>query len=217
MGRIMTRGSFLAGAAMLVCLVVLPASASSAQAHPNVVGVGITHCNGAWTGTLAFSPPLLTGGTATTEGVSITGVAASCTGGTPPPTSGKLDGKAVITGAGANNCSNYFATPAPPGGIDTLTFSPNFNGAIYWTPTSISPSSYSFAAMTAITTSTAATVRFKAPVVSVTGSYPTAAGKFAFNTVKLLGTILGSGSGNCASTSGLSNLRIAAAGSSGKF
>jgi hypothetical protein len=217
MGATMIRRSVLTGAALLVSLIVIPAAASSAQFRPDPVGTGITHCNGGWTGKLEFSPPLIAGGTATTEGVDIVATVAACAGGTPTPTSGKMDGKGIISGAGANDCSNYFATPAPPGGTDTLAFSPNFGGAIYWTPTSISPSSYSLATMTATTTLATAAVKFKAPVVTVTGSYPTAAGKFAFKTVKLLGTILGTAPGNCGSTSGLSTLKIAGPGSSGKF
>jgi hypothetical protein len=121
--------------------------------------------------------------------------------------------------AGANNCANYFATPAPPGGTDTLTVAPGslFAGSITWTPAVISSSSFTFSFFTMTTTTLAAPVTFKAPVVTVTGSYPTAAGKFKFQTVKPLGTILGGAAGNCGGVGGLSKLAIAAAGSSGKF
>ncbi len=213
----MIRRSVLTGAALLVSLIVLPAAASSAQFRPDPVGTGITHCNGGWTGKLEFSPPLIAGGTATTEGVDIIATVATCAGGTPTPTNGTMDGKGVVSGVGANNCANYFATPVPPGGIDSFFFSPNFGGAIYWTPTSISPSSYQLPTITATTTLATAPVKFKAPAVSVTGSYPTATGKFAFKTVKLLGTILGTAPGNCGNTSGLKVLQIAGPGSSGKF
>jgi hypothetical protein len=212
----MIRRSVLTGAALLVSLVVLPATASSAQAHPNVVGTGITHCNGGWTGKLTFTPPLINAGVATTENVTLTATAPACALGVPVPTSAKLVGKGVISGAGANNCAAYFATPAPPGGTDILTFGPAaFGGAITWTPVAIASSSFGFGTAKMTTTALAAPVTFTAPVVTVTGSYPTGAGKFKFNTVKTLAVILGGGP-NCAGA-GLSKLRIAAAGSKGKF
>lgn len=213
----MLRRSILTGGALLVSLVFIPATASSANFRLNPVAIGITHCNGAWSGKLQFTPALVTGGTAAQVEVSVTAVVAACTGGSPPPTSGKLIGKGVITGAGANNCANYFATPAPPGGTDPMTFSTPLQGDIVWTPTGIAPSTISVAAMSVTTTTNAAAVTFKAPVVTVTGSYPTTSGKFRFNTVKALSTILGTTTGNCGNTSGLSKLVIAGGGSSSKF
>lgn len=53
--------------------------------------------------------------------------------------------------------------------------------------------------------------------MTVTGSYPTLAGTFQFNTVKILSTILGTAIGNCGNTSGLKKLKIAAPGSSSTF
>jgi hypothetical protein len=211
-----TRKAVLTGVAALATFLLLPVAASSAQVRPSVVGTGVTTCAGAWTGKVVFTPPLVTGGTKTTEGVSITAKVATCTGGTPTPTFGKLDGKGVINMAGANNCLNYFATPVPPGGTDTLTFSPSFGGAIYWSPTNINPSSYSLTSMTTTTTAPASPVTFSAPSVTVTGSYA-ATGSFSFNTRKTVATILSAATGDCGSTSGLSKLKIAALGSAGNF
>ncbi len=215
----MVRRSIQTGTALLVSIIGLTATAGSAQARPNVVGAGITHCNGGWTGKLTFTPPLIAAGVATTEEVALTATAPACAGGVPVPTSAKLVGKGIISMAGANDCANYFATPAPPGGTDTLTFAPGslFGGAITWTPAAISSSSFSFSTATMKTTTLAAPVTFKAPVVTVTGSYPTAVGKFRFNSVKLLGAILGAAAGNCGGVGGLSKLTISAAGSAGKF
>ena len=215
----MIRRSILTGAALLVSIVVIPATASSAGAHPDVVGVGITNCTAAWAGKLKFSPPLVNGGVAPTEDVSLLATAAACAGGVPAPTSGALVGKGVISMAGANNCANYFATPAPPGGTDTLTVAPGslFAGSITWTPAGIHSSSFTFSAFTMTTTTLAAPVTFKAPTVNVSSSYPTVAGTFTFNTVKTLGVILGGAAGNCGGVGGLTKLKIAAPGSSGTF
>ena len=215
----MIRRSILTGAALLVSIAVLPAAASSAKAQPNVVGVGITTCTGAWTGKLKFSPPLVNGGVATTEDVTLIATAAACAGGVPAPTSGALVGKGVIAMAGANNCANYFVTPAPPGGTDTLTAAPGsvFAGSITWTPAGIHTSSFTFTALTMTTTTLAAAVTITAPTVNVTSSYPTAAGTFTFNTIKTLGVILSAAAGNCGGLGGLKKLKIAAPGSSGTF
>ena len=207
------RKTMMAGAAMIVCLVVVPAAASSAKTSPAVVGVGITHCVGAWTGVVTFAPPLFTGGTSTQEEISLTAVVKPCAGGTPTPTKGKFVGKGIITGAGANDCNNWFVTPAPPGGTDIETFSSFFGGAITWSPTNIYPSSLSAPTFDVVTTSTASPVLFKALGVTVTHSYPTAVGKFKFDTTQLLSAILT----DCASSTGLSSVNIAAAGSNGKF
>jgi hypothetical protein len=151
------------------------------------------------------------------EEVSITAVVKTCAGGTPAPTKGKFVGKGIINGAGANDCNNFFATPAPPGGTDVQTFSPYFGGAITWTPATITSSSLSLTTMDVITSALTSPVVFKAPVVTVTSSYPTAAGKFKFKTTAALGTILSSSPGDCGTSTGLSSVTIAGAGSSGKF
>jgi hypothetical protein len=208
----MMRRAIVSGAALTVLFIVLPAAASSAKTSPDVVGVGITHCNSSWTGKVTFGPALQTGGTATSEEVSIQAVLHACAGGTPSPTKGKLGAKGIISGAGANDCNNFFVQPAPPGGTDIETFS-TFGGAIYWTPTNISPSSISLTTMNVTTSSTASPVVFKAPTVTVTSSYPTTVGKFKFKTTALLSAILTS----CASSTGLSSVTIASPGSIGKF
>jgi hypothetical protein len=209
----MMRRAILSGAALTVLVIVLPAAASSAKTSPDGVGVGITHCNGAWTGTMTFAPPLQTGGTATNEEVSMQAIVQSCTGGTPTPTKGKWGAKGIITGAGANDCNNFFAT-VPPGGTDTVTFSStHFAGAIYWTPTSISPSSTTATSFDVVTSATGSPVVFKAPILKVTGSYPTPTGNFKFKTTALLSTILTA----CTSSTGLGSVTIASPGSRGKF
>ncbi len=214
----MIKRSILTAAALLVSLIGLTATASSAQARPNVVGAGITHCNGGWVRGLKFAPPLVTGGVAAAETVTLTTTMPACAGGVPVPASGVLLGKGTINMAGANNCANYFATPAPPGGIDLMNFGPGaaFAGSITWTPAAITPSGFSLTTISATTTALAAPVTFKAVGISVSGSYATpTAGKFKFHTVKTLAAILGGGP-NCGGA-GLSKLGIAAAGSKGKF
>jgi hypothetical protein len=67
--------------------------------------------------------------------------------------------------------------------------------------------------MDVTTSAPASPVVFKAPVVKVTGSYPTAAGKFKFKTTALLSAILTA----CTSSTGLSSVTIASPGSIGKF
>ena len=84
----MIRRSILTGAALLLSLIVLPATASSAQVRPNVTGTGITHCNGAWAGGLKFVPALVTGGVATSETVTLLATMPACAGGVPVPVSG---------------------------------------------------------------------------------------------------------------------------------
>lgn len=213
----MIRRSVLTGAALLVILIVLPATASTAQVRPNVTGTGITHCNVGWTRGLKFAPPLITGGVAPTETVTLTTTMPACAGGVPAPTSGVLLGKGVINVAGANNCASYFAAA---GGTDILNFGPGagFAGKITWTPVVIVPSTFSLATISATTTLPAAPVTFKAVGVAVSGSYATpTAGKFKFDTVKTLATILGATAGNCGGVGGLSKLKIAGPGSKGKF
>lgn len=207
----MMRRAILIGAALIALVIVVPAAASSARTSPAVVGTGITHCNGGWTGTMTFGPALQTGGTSTNEEVSMQAIVQPCTAGTPTPTKGKWGAKGIITGTGANDCNNFFA-PAP--GTDTVTFSStHFSGAIYWTPTSISPSSTTATSIDVVTSATGNPVVFKAPVLKVTGSYPTLVGKFKFKTTQLLSAILTA----CTSSTGLSSVTIASPGSVGKF
>jgi hypothetical protein len=210
------RRAILTSAALIVGLIVVPAAASSAKSSPALVGTGITHCVGGWSGTLMFNPPLVTGGTSTMEELHLTAVVQPCTGGVPVPTSGNFIGKGIINGTAANDCNNWFATPAPPGGTDVKNF-PDFGGAISWTPTSISGSSLSLHAIDVKTTALTSPVLFKAPVVHVTHSYPTTVGKFKFDTTQLLSTILSNAAGDCGNASGLSSVNIAGPGSNGKF
>ncbi len=214
----MIRRSILTGAALLVCLIVLPATASSAQVRPDVVGTGITHCNGGWVGGVKFVPPLVTGGVATSETVTLKATMPVCAGCVPVPVSGGvLTGRGVISGAGANNCAAYFAAA---GGTDPFNFGPGtaFTGSIKWTPppVALAPSTIAPSTITATTTLPAAIVTLRAVAISVAGSYATpTAGKFRFKSVKTLATILGGGA-NCGGT-GLTGLKMAGPGSTGKF
>jgi hypothetical protein len=209
------RRAILTSAAMIVGLIVVPAAASSAKTSPAVIGAGITHCVGGWSGTLMFNPPLVIGGTSTMEELHLTAVVQTCTGGVPVPTSGKFIGKGIINGAAANDCNNWFVNPPP--GTDVKNFSGSFGGAISWTPTNIHSSSLSLHTIDVKTTALTSPVLFKAPVVHVTGSYPTTTGKFKFDTTQLLSTILSNAAGDCANASGLTQVNIAGPGSNGKF
>src|ERR1019366_4741889 len=104
MKRILGR---VCAATVLCALVVIPLEVTSASAL--ILGTGAPTCTGI-TGTFHFHPALKTTGVATNERVTITGKVFGCTGGTPPPTTGKLAGKGVIHGPLANRCSSYFPT-----------------------------------------------------------------------------------------------------------
>jgi hypothetical protein len=218
MGATMIRRSILTGAALLISLIVLPATTSSAQARPNVIGTGITHCNGGWNRGLEFAPALTNVGPfGATDTVTLTTTMPACAGGVPVPASGVVLGKGVINMAGATNCASYFTAAA----TDVMNFGPGaaFTGKITWTPAAIVPSNFSLATITATSGVPAAPVIFKGLPIAVSGSYPTpTAGKFKFHTVKSLATILSAaGTDNCGSPLGLRKLGIAAAGSKGKF
>ena len=223
----MTRRGVLTTMAALIPLAVLmvgvgsvvavPSTASAALVHPNVVGAGHTKCTGAWTGILRFGPPLINGGTATNEEVSITAVAKPCVGGTPTPTLGKIVGKGIIHGAAANSCAHI--PLAPPGGTHVATFlSPGFYEGITWTPATIASTSINFPSFKVITATPAAPIKFTATGPTTAGSsYPDATATQTLSTQKPYAVIKSAGAGDCGSTSGVSSLTLRAAGTTGTF
>jgi hypothetical protein len=78
--------------------------ASGATANASVTGSGTNNCS-TLSGSLSFSPALKSGGTATTETVTVKSIATGCTGGTPAPTKILGSAKLVISKAGANDCA----------------------------------------------------------------------------------------------------------------
>jgi len=124
-------------------------SAGPAAATVNPVGTGTTTCSAGYRGTFTFNPALRAAGTATTEGVVVKLSFAGCSGGTPVPASGQYAAKGIVSGAGANNCANWFAPPVGTSpGIATRIFNQApLDGAVAWSPTTISPSNVRFSNM----------------------------------------------------------------------
>ena len=201
----------------VVGVVVAPSAASAAQVHPNVLGTGHTKCTGAWTGILRFGPPLINGGTATNEEISITAVAKPCVGGTPTPTLGKIVGKGIIHGAAANSCAHI--PLAPPGGTHVATFlAPGFYEGIAWTPAAIASTSINFPTIRVTTTTPAAPVKFTMTGPTTAGSsYADPAATETLSTAKTYAMIKSAGAGDCGSTGGVSSLTLRAAGTTGTF
>ena len=152
-------------------------SPAAASAGPPVTGTGTPLCNAGYAGTMTFSPALTTGGTATSEEIEVKMQFAGCSGGIPAPTAGAYIAKGVITGAGANDCTHFFAPPltTPP----TVIFNPNahLDGVVTWSPTaSINPSNVGFSKMRIYTNGGGfLRVRLPAAVSTVTGSYASTA------------------------------------------
>ena len=153
------------------------ASAGPAAALDNVTGTGTTTCSAGYAGTFTFSPALKTGGTSTTEEVEVDLNFTGCSGGTPVPVSGHYVAKGIVSGAGANNCANWFAPAvgATPGiAVGNFNLAP-LDGDVAWSPTSINQSNVRFSNMR-IRTGTGATnyLTFKLPNAGtgvVAGSY----------------------------------------------
>ncbi len=161
-----------AGAATLAATAMgAPAAAS---AGPPVTGTGTPLCNAGYTGTMSFLPALITGGTATSEEIEVKMQFAGCSGGTPVPTAGSYIAKGIVTGAGANDCTHFFAPPLTPPPLVTFNPSAHLDGVVTWSPTGIAPSNVSFATMR-IYTNGGGFLRVRLPAGAVTGSYaPTA-------------------------------------------
>jgi hypothetical protein len=124
-------------------------TASAARSNPT--GTGTENCT-AVTGTITFSPPLTSSGTAA-ETTTVSAKATGCSGGSPVATA--IAAHATITG-GTSACSSL-ATAAPP------TFTDSY------TPSSISPSSVSGGTETEVTSPH---IGFTISNETVTGSYP---------------------------------------------
>jgi len=201
----------------IASVVAAPSAASAAQVQPNVLGAGHTKCTGAWTGTLHFGPPLINGGTATNEEISITAVAKPCVGGTPTPTLGTIIGKGIIHGVAANSCAHI--PLAPPGGNHVAAFlSPGFYEGITWTPAAIASTSINFPTIKVTTTTPVAPVKFTMTGPTTAGSsYADPAATETLATTKTYATIKSAGVGDCGSTSGVSSLTLRAAGTTGTF
>ena len=124
-------------------------SAGPAAALSPPVGTGTTTCSAGYTGTVTFLPALKTGGTATSEEAEVSLGFSGCAGGTPVPVKGKYIAKGIVSGAGANNCSNWFAPSVGTSpGIATRTFNQApLLGEVTWSPTSISLSKVRFNTM----------------------------------------------------------------------
>jgi hypothetical protein len=121
-------------------------SAGPAAAVSPPVGTGTTTCSAGYSGTVTFLPALSATGTSTSEEAEVSLVFSGCAGGTPVPVKGKYIAKGIVSGAGANNCSNWFAPSVGTSpGIATRTFNQApLLGAVTWSPTSISLSKVRF-------------------------------------------------------------------------
>ena len=133
-----------ASAGALAFMQVGPAAAVN-----NVTGTGTPTCSAGYAGRFSFSPALTTGGTATSELVQVQLSFSGCSGGSPVPVSGRYIAKGVVTGAGANNCSNWFAPAVGTSpGIAARTFTaPGLRGPVTWSPSTINGSSVQFSNM----------------------------------------------------------------------
>jgi hypothetical protein len=160
-------------------------SAGPAAALNPPVGTGTTTCSSGYMGKVTFLPALKAGGTSTTEEVEVTLSFTGCTGGTPVPVSGKYIAKGVVSGAGANNCTNWFAPSVgtSPGWSTNVFNQARLIGAVTWSPTSISPSKVKFTIIR-IRTGAGAAHRLivRLPSGTVAGSYaPTSTLDLAVN------------------------------------
>lgn len=197
----MTRKAGLILAVLVMSLVFVPISVVSAQTNP-VTGTGTPTCTGAWTGKLHFSPALKNGGTATSEEVSIQATAKPCASGTPVPTKGKIVGKGIISGAGANSCLQLSGT---------MTFNtPGFFEEIAWTPVVVD-TRMDFPTLTWTTVGTHK-VASGGPVTP-TGSYAPGPANQALTTAQ---TVTGIAT-TCGTATGLTALNIGTVPSTGTY
>ena len=204
----MLRRAVAVGAISLGFIAVLPAVSTAAAMRPQVIGVGITTCHPDGGGTLSFSPPLMNGGTSSTETVTLVSTGKPCTGGTPTPHSFTLKAHASVTGVNVNVCSDFFLL-TPPGSV---TFSASFTGVIAW-GTGITTSTLTFGTLKSTGRSANGADKFKASPLKITPSYPTTTGVFTFKSAASSSAILT----QCASTSGVSAIDLYTAAGSGTF
>lgn len=209
------------GAGLVLCaLVLIPIgmagasptrTSNQAARHRDPVGFGTPTCSAV--GKLSFHPALKTGGTATSEEVSITGKLTACSPALPTPLAGKLDGKGIIHGAGANNCALYFPT-----GIMTFT-SAGFFVETKWKPAAIHITEVDFPTLTITNPGGAAgpEIFTAGPTPIVAGTSYAPAETLTLSTFKSQGTITGLGAGNCGGAGGLKTAAFVPPGSTGTF
>jgi hypothetical protein len=210
----MMRRTVAVMAAVVVSLLVIPVGVASARllARSDPLGIGVTTCAGHWTGKLTFHPALVNGGVATSELVTLSAVAKTCTGGAPTPAKGIVTGKGVIAGAGANNCLTAFAG----GGTFPFTTA-GFVEVIKWHPTSISVSRPNYPSLTESNTADPPYVNLLFNAGTVAGSYSPFATTQSITTMKTLATITGTTPGNCGNTSGVTSLAIRGSMTTGSY
>jgi len=131
-----------AGAAALAATIMSgPVGAAS-----RATGTGSPACDSGWTGTMRFNPPLMTGGAATSEGVTLS-ASFDCSGGTPapmpPPSSGSYVPKGTVSRPGANNCAKWFADYPGPFHLVHFNAAP-LDGGVAWAPAGIDGSNVNF-------------------------------------------------------------------------
>jgi hypothetical protein len=201
----MRRSLGLFGAAMVLCAVIaIPVGTASAV----VIGTGSPTCTSI-VGKFTFSPPLKTAGTATHEHVSVKGKVFGCAGGVPVPVSGKLAGKGVIHGAGANACPSYFPT-------GTMTFTtPGFFAEVEWSG-GIEATKVFFPTLAITNAGGASPEVFHGGPTAVTGSYLPSE-TLALATVPSEAVITSAALGDCGSVGGLKHVAFGGTGSTGSF
>jgi hypothetical protein len=114
MNKLCRHVMFATAGAMVVALA--PAMEAGAAGTPFLpVLPGVVTCNqslGVWSGTIRFSPPLFSNGTATTEKMIVTATlgnsASPCVTTAGIAVAGSILGKMTFTGAKANRCSKVF-------------------------------------------------------------------------------------------------------------
>ncbi len=150
-----------------------------------------------------------TGGHATHEEIHISGKVFGCTLGTPPPTTGKITGKGVIHGVGANNCSAYFPT-------GTMTFTtPGFFVEVEWVGIVTTRVDFPTLTITNPGGGTGSEI-FTGGPKPVVGSYVPFE-TLSLATVSTQSVITGSTAGNCRGAGGLKKVVFGAAGTTGTF
>lgn len=132
---------------------LLGTQAGPAAAITGVTATGTLTCTPGWTGTMTFAPALKTGGTTTRVGVDLNLTFSGCSGGSvvPSPSGGSYHAKGIVAGAGANNCTNWFASPTASPPYQGISFSSgaNLDGSVTYTgsTTAVNPSNVSFPSM----------------------------------------------------------------------
>ena len=107
--------TILAAAGGVLALTLIPAVEAGAAIPFQPILPGTVTCNqsqGAWAGSIRFTPPIRNGGTATTETMivkaSLGNSASPCVTTAGIAVDGAIKGKLVFTGSGANKCSKVF-------------------------------------------------------------------------------------------------------------